>query len=310
MKLNIYNCGGCGCNIGQKAEQTLHEMFDYDISFHYLDTSTSSHVDDVYIFASPDGQEGSGQFRKRLAKIVNDRMPKALDDGTIAPPAECNIVMYSTSGGSGSVIAPVLIRELLLRKANVISMAVAGFEGKRNVQNTAATLKTLAAMSGITKLPVVTTFFSNEVGIKEADKSVISHLVQICRIFNPANDKLDISDIQSFLQYNRVTDIDPGLAILTVCTDLEEHNAIAYPESVISILPAGMEPPKIKAEFVTYGFDNGTDPVAFIVDQYTVDEVVSYVDKQFDEFSNATRNRPAINHLDTGNSDGSGLIFD
>ena len=148
--MNVYGCGGTGINIARhianRSQEFNSEAF-ADREIFFLDTSASnlgglnSKDPNVYIYEDADG---AGKNRRHVANIIMENVNPVL---LKFKPAEINIVIASNSGGSGSVIAPSLISELLSRGENVIFFGVNSYEDRKALENVIASMKTYESIS-------------------------------------------------------------------------------------------------------------------------------------------------------------------
>ena len=123
MKMTVYACGGCGVNLLTPFVKNLGKAEPGFAEIHpvFIDTSRSNlkgeyPEDNLFLI---DGLDGSGKKRDANYKIINEKAPEVLHR---FKPTPFNVVIHSTSGGSGSVIGSVLTSALLARGENVVVM--------------------------------------------------------------------------------------------------------------------------------------------------------------------------------------------
>ena len=230
--LNVYCCGGTGVNIGSVMEsyrsQPTREGF-ADIVPYYIDTSLSnvkSGVNKEFVYHI-EGLDGSGKVRAENHLTIAECTPDMLHR---FKPADINIVVGSASGGSGSVIGPVLVSELLARDENVIVALVGSYDSKIEMENTVKTLKSYDAIAQKRGKPVAVMFFSNDKSSHaEVNMSVCTAVNQIAALFSRQNHGMDSADLNNFLGYNRLTSASPRLTSMAITVDAREsdHNIIA-----------------------------------------------------------------------------------
>ena len=214
---NIYNCGGAGLNIGNhfvKYNNKKDPGF-AEIKTFFIDTSKSNiapsiPAEQVYLV---DGLDGSGKKRDTNYTALSECSKEILHQ---FKPADVNIVIHSTSGGSGSVLGPILVSELLSREALTIVILIGGTSSKIETENTLKTLKSYEMISHKRKMPVVAAYKENSAlkprGVVDAE--IQTTIVILAAIFSGNNKELDASDLKNFINYNNVTSFTPKLALL------------------------------------------------------------------------------------------------
>lgn len=216
----IYSTGGAGINVGSfftKFREENPAAGFAEMQAVYIDTSMSNiwnrpeiKSEDVYLLEDMDG---SGKVRaenyREISERINDMLLKF-------PPADLNIVLSSTSGGSGSVIAPSLASELLKRERNVVVAAIASTDSRIEIENSVKTLKSYEAISQLREQPVVMLYYENnkENQRTEVNTSVRNDIVKLAALFSRQNKELDSADLRNWLNYSKVTKAEPRLVLL------------------------------------------------------------------------------------------------
>jgi len=243
--LRIYACGGAGVNIAKQLQVLTKVESDYisDIDTCYIDTSKSNmdstiSDDSVFLF---EGLDGSGKVRSDNYEVISQNALKILKE---FPSGDFNIVISSASGGSGSVIAPVITNQLLKADKLVVVILIGVTDSKIDLDNTIKTIKSYAGVSASNEKPICMSYFENssEVPRKQIDASIVSVVGAMSILLSGMNEGLDSRDLYNFLNFNRVTSYGPQLATLTVHTgsfpqQIETDSVI----SVSSIAVSGSE---------------------------------------------------------------------
>jgi hypothetical protein len=234
-KVVVFAAGGCGINIASNLlkyeTEKIEGLADLDIVF--LDTSHANldrkqKHDKTYVV---DGLDGSGKIRAENHKQIGECI---LDILQTFKPGDLNIVLSSGSGGSGSVIAPSLVQELLQRNIPVVVITVGSTDSRIELENTIKTLKSYDAIAQIRKAPVNSMYFQNskESPRRDNDANICMNIIALLALFSKQNKELDSSDLHNWLFYNRVTSYDPHLSHLDFYWgDVK----IAKPKSVITV---------------------------------------------------------------------------
>ena len=205
--LNVYCCGGAGSNVGK-------QITDLDVNVTFIDTSVSNlkGVDESKIYKI-DGIDGAGKDRK--ITYENFKNP---DEVLIRfkPSLELNIVISSLSGGSGSIIAPVLARELIKQGHNTIVVAIDSTSSVIEIDNCIKTLKTYKSFSNGAKKSFSIYPIHNG-SRKEADGRAINFINLVSLLVNKEHtEEFDTSDLRNFINFDNVTDNEPNVSIIEI----------------------------------------------------------------------------------------------
>ena len=261
--LKLYCCGGAATNVGLLFEpqrgQTDTPFANIDIS--YLDTSDSNFENgesdnpefqsvpdsSIYLFS---GLKGSGAIRSENNKEVASRVKEILQHHK---PGDFNIVISSMSGGSGSVIAPTILRELLTREVPVLVISIGNTSNSTYASNTRDTLKSYDLIAARRNAGVVMAYFDNDVGRKKVNQEIYDLILSLSVLFSGRNRELDSKDLENFLRFDRVPacQAEPQLMILTT---LERDSKVPQLGNVATVATLAIDPDD--ADF-TY---NGVEP--------------------------------------------------
>ena len=213
----VYAAGGAGINIAGLLEKIERSAGFGPMNPVYIDTSKSNLKEDhphsrTYIINDLDG---SGKVRRENHQQIADCV---LDILLNHKPGDLNVVVSSTGGGSGSVIAPSLVNELLARGENVIVVAIGSTDSRIEVDNSIKTLKSYEVIAGKNGRPVPMLYFQNSKTKKRSDvnKDVIAQLSKVSVLFSKENQELDSADLRNWLNYNKVTSYQPHLVALDI----------------------------------------------------------------------------------------------
>jgi len=206
--MTVYACGGCGVNIGRAIK-------DLNIDVCFVDGSDSNMkgIDQDKTFLVP---EMSGAGKKR--SITHEHFLPVAEDVLIKfkPSSTLNVVISSVSGGSGSVLSPAIIKELISRDLPVIVVAIDSRSSVIELQNSVNTLKTFRGVSSVSK-KTVSIFYIENTNRKEADQRA----AQFINLLTVLTDKekteeCDVTDLYNFINLDEVTDNKPSVAFLEV----------------------------------------------------------------------------------------------
>lgn len=235
-KLRLYGCGGAGINIASKFADAREYPASAKILASFLDTSRSNikavvSEDQVYILEDLDG---SGKIRaenhQKISVAVKDMLVKHR-------PEAFNIVVFSASGGSGSVIGPLILKELISRGETAVAIVVGSSESQLTTKNTLNTLKTLEVISKQAERPVVVHYQHNHANVKrsEIDQNLTFTVAALAILSSRQNDGLDTQDLYNWVNFTRTTDLPPSVALLDVCLENSEVEKVKSPVSIASL---------------------------------------------------------------------------
>lgn len=216
-KMKIYAAGGTGINIGRnfiKYTGKSNPGF-ADIETVFIDTSKSN-VDPTIpseMLYLVDNLDGSGKLRSSNYTALSECSKEILHNHK---PGDINIVVHSGSGGTGSVIGPILVSELLARGETVVALVIGSTGSRIETTNTSKTLKSYEVISQKRETPVIVGYKENSPSTPRGsvDSEIQTSIVLLSAIFSGANRELDGSDLRNFLNYHKTTSYASKLALL------------------------------------------------------------------------------------------------
>ena len=232
--LNVYFCGGTGINTAMNLSIPNEATSMPETTFTLVDTSASNlpknSNHDTYLI---DGVDGTGKRRNFCFEVAESHISKIL---LAHKPRDTNIVVFGASGGSGSVLAPLLIKELIQRDQRVICFCVISTASKKETQNAYDTIANLQRMATTTlKKPIVCSFYTN---CSETPRTTVDQLINediraMAMLCSGLNDELDKEDITSWLNFHTSTAVESQLADLEVyLTNPDGHVNNLIPEAI------------------------------------------------------------------------------
>lgn len=271
-KVVVYACGGFGINIGHmvEAQAKLKVGKGDDTKFaeivvHYIDTSESNtkfrQIDkNVYLY---DHLDGSGSDRTKNKDSISDSI---LDILIKHPPGDLNIVVNSTSGGSGSVIGPMLMGQLLETGKLAIAMATQSAATLKQLKNTVSVLATYESIASRKKKVLPLLLCDNEQdGENNVNATVTNAVVMLSILFSGHIERMDSADLEHWVNFDRVTSHGTGAVLFDII-----YNAGVIPKnSVVCSVASLANGPETKTQFPqlveyqTVGFISGNDTEEF-----------------------------------------------
>jgi hypothetical protein len=220
-KIILHGVGGCGISVLSKLAGILNEEIDglCSIVYHTVDTTDKNfkYVSDKFpennLFKvtpkklSDDFIDGSGGDRSLNPDSIIESVKKYLDDRSYLNKAkgEIHLVIFSTSGGSGSIIGSMILKGLLEKNIPVIAAVVADENSILAVNNTVKTIKSLDGIAKHTKKPIPVFYENNTRYSKNLDQAYedvetsILMLIQTLRTFNGDIKDIDFQDLVSLI---------------------------------------------------------------------------------------------------------------
>lgn len=250
--MRVYGCGGMGVDFVRNyvmnmisSESSKTSAF-AEIKPSMVDTSKANMAGqeqglEHYVLA---GADGSGKKRNTNYQALKNRANEILQ---AILPGDYNIVIHSASGGSGSVIGPIIVNELLARELPVIVFCVGSTSSDIEAENTYNTLIGYEqTASKVRNVPVPMVYFENDNGMtpSEVDNTLSLYLPALAGVLSGNNHGLDTMDVRNFLQYNRVSDFQPALTQLDLFTGEVKLNQGESVLTVLNLVKQGSAVPK------------------------------------------------------------------
>lgn len=290
-KLRVYGCGGMGINVASYFQDAGDEPNCAQVLPAYLDTSRSNLREDfaedqVFVL---DNVDGSGKVRKENHEEIANVVPQILLN---IEPTEFNVVVFSASGGTGSVIGPLVMSELLKRGHTAVAVVVGSAESVITATNTLNTLKTLEAISKRNQLPVVMNYDHNDQDRSrvEVDKSLHLVVSTLAVLASKKNREMDSKDIANWVQFNKTTTVEPQIAHLEVYNDADWVKDVKDPISVASIYESDdMSVPEAVPEYHAAGYlpspGGHFDQIHFVISIEGIPSIVNNTQEKLDKYT-------------------------
>lgn len=318
-KMALFACGGAGINIASRFIEFVDKKQKgfAEITPYFLDTSRSNipsgtKEDFIYIV---DGLDGSGKKRDSNYRIISERSKEMLHR---FKPADVNVVIHSASGGSGSVIGPTIVSELLHREAQTIVIMIGSTDSRIEAQNTVNTLKSYEVISHKRDIPVISAYYENseEMPRGVVDDKIKKIIVLLSGIFSGENLELDSADLRNFLNYPKVTSFKPKLSYLDF---FSKEIIVSRDQSIVTVVSITdnktSSSPNIPVEYQATGFlsEEAAElikidlPIHAVVVSGFYQNIITKLDnrlQQIDESRNAFVEKSIIDHDINSTDDG------
>ena len=322
--LRVYGAGGAGINTVQNLNLPIDAAGFPNTFFGLIDTSKSNislkpnKTYDTFVVPGVDGTGKNRQFAHQIsATHLNDML-------LTCPPKEFNIVVFGLSGGSGSVLGPLLIEELSKRGQSVIGICISSIASQAEAQNAYNTLGTLQNIAvNRLKKPVVCCIHENCVTTPRhvVDGLIEANIRAIAMLVSGTNLELDKKDINNWLNYDKVTKITPQLVDLIVYLSGKDTNSLADLSaiSVANLLPSKEDTEVTLGQLyscVGYCSEGATGassheipPMHFIIsNQFMADRILK-LKTTVEQYKQSEAELHAVKIPEFDNGDESGFIF-
>lgn len=238
--ISIYGCGGAGINVATKVLNINTNAVGFpEVEYTLIDTSESNRNEkwegkNSYLIP---GLDGTGKERSFCYEQAVPHIDPIL---TKFKPQDASIVIYSLSGGTGSVCGPLLVQELLARGECVISVCIANTSTGKEAENTLRSIGTLQGISKSTKQPVVALFYDNSSAENRdnVDSRIENDVRALAMLLSGCNEELDTIDIKNFLYYEKGAKVPAQLVDMIVYSENSSNAPEGFtPIAVASVLP-------------------------------------------------------------------------
>ena len=222
--ITLVGAGGCGINLANKImnhviseEETISGRV---TSAHVIDTCRSNmhdlHEDFKHHLLAEDG---SGKNRATHLESIQ-QLPMSEDIIN----SDVTIIVCSLSGGSGSVIGPLIARDHKMKGSRVVVVGIVDDTSKADCMNSINSLKTLNKYANENRMYFPIMLFSNiGVGRFAVNKTVemrVSILIEM--LTSPTVSEMDLKDKLNFLSPDQVGHAPIGIYALGVTNSTQE----------------------------------------------------------------------------------------
>jgi len=215
MTINVIGLGGAGANLLVGVKDMLSETMILDghpdVNMFHVDTSAANKSVSAQVGASfyqvksttigNKDLQGSGGVRSANVKetvisireFVNDNMDVINEDSM-------NILISSASGGSGSILSPLLKKQLMELDIPAVVVLIGDSRSLSYAINTSDTLKTFHGIAKSKDAAISMVYLDN---LDEPEEDVNMYVCEFCSIlvlfYNSKNLDMDPADIASFM---------------------------------------------------------------------------------------------------------------
>lgn len=280
MKLNVISCGGCGISVADKVVTKIAELGEgfAAVEQYYIDSSVNNikdiEHDSQRFFKITSRGVGAGEIagaggnRTNNIQDVSLGVQEFLNKYKFTKPVtgEYVVVIFSGSGGSGSNIGSLMLKELMIREIPVVAIMVGDSSSGESCVNTVNTLSGLDKIAKgiqkslsllyvnnhnmVNKNPKKESEINTGVAVKEdkANEKIFHFLTGLSLFASGVNESIDYSDIKIFLTPHNVktfkTTLSTGVYNIEITgdiTDLPDDFDVIMARSLTADKEAGVD---------------------------------------------------------------------
>lgn len=209
-KITIIGTGGAGKTAAIRYAKTIDPESARVIT---IDTSgVPSDIPNVESIKIKD-LNGSGKLRKNCIEPISNFIADFTSKTTFEL---VNIIICSTAGGSGSVLAPLLVDEILRQNKIAIVIAIIDTDSEVDTVNAFNCLKTFDNIAANRKAYLPMILFNNSFGRSVVDNGIDTIIKNLHLVLNVPYIGLDIQDRIKFLAPSAFDSVDTGVKLLNI----------------------------------------------------------------------------------------------
>jgi hypothetical protein len=210
--VKIWGCGGCGINLVRRFMTPARvQRFKGQVVSGIIDTS-GANLGHGETSGSVISDTGSGKVRRENVDIIKSHIGQLYAN---SEPEDAHIVLFSMSGGSGSVIGPLGLKDMKeVHGKAVIAIGIADTRCQLDATNSMMTLKTLESIASMADIYIPTMLFTNTGnGATRADVDAVieKRLDLLTRILTSEVKELDKKDRLHFLMPEKTVGVGGGI---------------------------------------------------------------------------------------------------
>lgn len=222
--IRLWGCGGCGINLVKPFYHTADTPHSANLVLTLVDTSESNTrgLDNEalgeIVYRIPD-VDGSGKVRAENAAVISQHIEQIL---LTQKPLDFNIVVFSASGGSGSVFGPLLMQAIAQQGYPVIGVVVGTTESLITTRNSLNTLKSLYVISQRLNQPLSIWYGDNQLGRTANDDNARAVISILSILSSGTIQEIDSEDIRNWIRVDKTAGALPGLYRLSIFVDVND----------------------------------------------------------------------------------------
>lgn len=219
-EITLYLCGGTALNIGALLKKESHTAALKNARFVGLDSSGNNLPGDLFpvermLGANGEQASGSGKVKRTNYEPAKDFVHQVL---VKHKPTRFAIIVQNTAGGTGSMLGPIVMRELAKDDIVFVVCSISDFTTQVEMENAIGTLRSWANQTSRNQLdraiPILHTINGKDQTRGEVNKSVVERLNYLSLFLTELNEEMDYEDIRNLLNYSKHYGVSAALSEL------------------------------------------------------------------------------------------------
>lgn len=311
MNVLVVGCGGFGTNVTLAAVEQANEHQLVNMDYLLVDGSDSNvreldlTEDNFWKVPHVDGQgKKRGKGAAAYVNFVSENIHRM-------PEADMYVIVYSLTGGSGSVLGPEINRQLMLDGRNTVNVVLSTDDSKEDVKNAFNTLTGLANNVRMLERPIHFMIEESSSGTRsQVDEAVIGNILSAATICGIPHHGLDSTDINSWLDYQQ-HDVTPALTMIERFDDSASLEKLSG--SVITILSlletSDSVVPKTGAVFNTDGVGKVDKDIHFVTTTKNMENLSRKITESHNEYLKIAKGLNVKDSFGSNTGDDTGAVY-
>jgi hypothetical protein len=338
--LHLIGLGGCGTNVVVDLYEKINGLGDgfSNASCIFIDTTDKTiqaypeYKEDnffkVVSTSSTDNElDGTGGERKNKTNVMHmdKSVREFIDDSNLRNGKnDYYVIVASAGGGTGSTLSPLLLRAMLEKDFNVLTVIIGDSSNFLSLNNTINTLTSLQGVSVASKKCVSNIYYNNTFnGVtspkteNDVNDKVFKMLSVISMFVSGSIQNIDHQDMINFFRPDKYASfrVAPGVYSLGVTIDALDDDSALLVRTVIKEdtkdIPVSITPLHNKVGTVTKDYDSfGTYPLFLTQRRGVLGMEVNYLKEELEKIERMKNSKyDAFDALDTADIDEFGLAL-
>lgn len=241
--ITYWACGGTGINLSLELKKGAKTLSNKHARFIGLDSSDKNSSSDQFTVERIEGAQGSGKD-----KSVNFEKAIPFVEAVIKKhkAGRYNVVIANTAGGTGSMLAVLVVRMLIKAGHVAVLCLVSDHTSVVEKENSVGGLQSFANQTAESQLnaPIVyMEYFNTEDKTRgEVNEEIVGGLNLLSMLFDASNTEMDYEDIKRIFNYSSRGKVPPALSRISF---YDQKTAPAYegktPVAVASLFKTSNE---------------------------------------------------------------------
>jgi len=337
-KLHLVGLGGCGTNVVVdlcERLSSLNEGF-ASIGCNFIDTTDKTiqaypdHKDNFFKVNSTSSSDseldGTGGERKNKANVMHmdQSVRKFVDTGLKNGKNDYYVIVASAGGGTGSTLSPLLLKVMLEKDFNVITVTIGDGSNFLSLNNTINTLTSLQGVAVSKKKCVSNIYYNNTFnGVTspktetDVNNKIFKMLSIVSMFVSGSIQNIDHQDMINFFRPDKYTSfrVAPGIYSLGVALEELNDDSALLVRTIISEdtvdIPMSITPLHNKVGTVTLDYDKfGSYPLFLLQRRGVLGMEVNYLKDELEKIEKMKNSKyDAFDALDSADIDDDGMAF-